>query len=129
MGLSLPSSLSHGDGNVSRGACILSTGRIMISATFLLGIAGTTLAQTSPDPALQITMPATSTDATRAPVMDNGIYAHALLDQFEGRIGGGQNSFRWEGQGWIGTDYNKVWLKSEGFARGQGGVEDGRNEL
>ena len=63
------------------------------------------------------------------PAMDNGIYAHALLNKAEGRIGGGQNAFRWEGQGWIGTDYDKLWLKSEGFARGKGGVEDGRHEL
>jgi copper resistance protein B len=69
------------------------------------------------------------TDTTMAPVMDNGIYAHALLGQFEGRIGGGQSAFRWEGQAWIGTDYDKLWLKSEGFATGKGRVEDGRHEL
>ena len=63
------------------------------------------------------------------PVMDHEIFAHALLDQAEGRIGGGQNAFRWEGQAWIGTDYDKLWLKSEGFALGKGGVEDGRHEL
>jgi copper resistance protein B len=61
--------------------------------------------------------------------MDRSIFVHALLDQAEGRIGGGQNAFRWEGQAWIGTDYDKLWLKSEGFALGKGGVDDGRNEL
>jgi copper resistance protein B len=40
-----------------------------------------------------------------------------------------QNAFCWEGQGWIGTDYDKLWLKSEGFALGKGGVEDGQHEL
>jgi hypothetical protein len=61
--------------------------------------------------------------------MGNKIFAHAILDQFEGRIGGGQNAFRWEGQARIGGDYDKLWLKSEGFALGRGGVEDSRNEL
>ena len=63
------------------------------------------------------------------PVMDNSIMAHVLLDQFEGRIGAGQNGFRWDGQAWIGTDYDKLWLKVEGFASGNGRVEDGRHEL
>jgi copper resistance protein B len=61
--------------------------------------------------------------------MDRGIFAHAILNQAEGRIGGGRNGFRWEGQAWIGTDYDKLWLKSEGFARRRGGVEDGQHEL
>ena len=41
------------------------------------------------------------------PVMDSPIFAHALLDQFEGRIGGPSSEFRWEGQAWVGTDYDK----------------------
>jgi copper resistance protein B len=107
----------------------MSTARIILSAAFLLGLAGRAEAQTTTDPTLQITMPSMDKGAAMAPVMDNGIYAHAVLDQFEGRIGGGQNAFRWDGQGWIGTDYDKLWLKSEGFAPGKGGVEDGRHEL
>ena len=77
----------------------------------------------------KITMPGMETSSPMPPVMDNQIFAHALLDQPEGRIGGGQNAFRWEGQAWIGTDYDKLWLKSEGFALGKGGVEDGQHEL
>jgi copper resistance protein B len=107
----------------------MSTPRIILSAGFLLGFAGTAEAQTSTDPALQITMPSIDQGTATTPMMDNGIYAHAVLDQFEGRLGGGQNAFRWEGQGWIGTDYDKLWLKSEGFALGKGGVEDGQHEL
>ena len=29
---------------------------------------------------------------------------------------GPDNEFRWDGEGWIGTDLTKLWLKSEGFA-------------
>jgi copper resistance protein B len=107
----------------------MSTSCITLIAGLLLGIASQTQAQTSADSKPQSAMPGTKIDAAMAPVMDNGIFAHAVLDQFEGRIGGGQNAFRWEGQGWIGTDYNKLWLKSEGFALGKGGVEDGQQEL
>jgi copper resistance protein B len=57
--------------------------------------------------------------------MGDEIYAHALLDQFEGRLGG---QLRWDGQGWIGGDYDKLWIKSEGLEQG-GRVEDGRHEL
>jgi copper resistance protein B len=61
--------------------------------------------------------------------MGDRIYAHALLDQFEGRFGGRDGEFRWDGQGWIGGDYDKLWIKSEGFADGHGRVTDGDHEL
>jgi copper resistance protein B len=103
--------------------------RIILPALLLFGIASIADAQTPADPNLKITMPGMDTNSMMPAVMDNQIFAHALLDQAEGRIGGGQNAFRWEGQAWIGTDYDKLWLKSEGFALGKGGVEDGRHEL
>ena len=62
-------------------------------------------------------------------MMDGGLQSKVMFDQLEGRIGGGANAFRWQGQAWIGGDYDKLWLKSEGFALGKGGVEDGRNEV
>lgn len=63
------------------------------------------------------------------PVADDHVYAHALLDEFEGRFGdGAEDSFRWDGEAWAGTDTNRVWLKSEGFAL-DGRVEDGDQEL
>jgi copper resistance protein B len=63
-----------------------------------------------------------------SPVDDQRIYVHGLLDQFEARLGG-ENSFRWDGQAWAGTDTNRLWLKSEGFVNGNGKVEDGTHEL
>ncbi len=59
--------------------------------------------------------------------MDNTIFAHVLLDQFEGRTNGPDNELRWDGEGWIGTDMNRLWLKSEGFG-GNGKVSDGDQE-
>lgn len=49
------------------------------------------------------------------PVEDNQIFTHILFDQFENRTNGPDNVLRWDGQGWIGTDMNRLWLKSEGF--------------
>ncbi len=61
------------------------------------------------------------------PVMDNHVFAHVLLDQFEGRTNGADNELRWDGEGWIGTDTNKLWIKSEGFSDGSN-VSDGDQE-
>lgn len=65
-----------------------------------------------------------------SPIRDDRIYAHGILNQLEGRIGDGAY-FRWSGQAWVGTDYNKLWLKSEGRynAERKGKVSDGDHEL
>jgi copper resistance protein B len=61
------------------------------------------------------------------PVEDNMIYCHLLLDQLEGRTNGVENEFRWDGEGWVGTDMNKLWFKSEGFVE-RGKMTDGDQE-
>ncbi|MBB6144335.1 copper resistance protein B [Silvibacterium bohemicum] len=60
--------------------------------------------------------------------MDNRTFSHVLLDQFEGRSGGSNTRFRWDGEGWIGTDWNRLWIKSEGFVD-HSSVSDGDQEL
>jgi len=65
--------------------------------------------------------------AMPAPVMDNQIFAHVLVDQFESRTSGPNNNFRWDGEAWVGSDMNKLWLKSEGFA-GNSTVSDSDQE-
>ena len=60
--------------------------------------------------------------------MDNMIFYHLLFDQFEGRTNGPDNEFRWDGEGWIGTDMNKLWIKSEGFVE-HGRMSDGDQEV
>ena len=59
--------------------------------------------------------------------MDNTITWHVLFNQLEGRTNGPDNEFRWDGQGWIGTDMNKIWFKSEGFVE-HGKATDGDTE-
>ncbi len=64
------------------------------------------------------------------PIADNRVYIHGFFNQLEGRIGDGQY-LHWDGQAWIGNDYNKLWLKSEGrYKPGKRGqMEDGDHEL
>ena len=49
------------------------------------------------------------------PVKDNMIFYHLILNQFEGRTNGSDNEFRWDSEGWIGTDMHRFVVKSEGF--------------
>ena len=65
--------------------------------------------------------------AWKPPVRDNRIYTHVLFDQLEGRTSGSGSALRWDGEGWIGTDTNRLWLKSEGFLK-SGAMSDGDQE-
>ena len=61
------------------------------------------------------------------PVMDNTLFAHVLVNQLEDRTNGPANELRWDGEAWIGTDMNRLWLKSEGF-RTANNSSDGDDE-
>jgi copper resistance protein B len=63
------------------------------------------------------------------PVMDQGIFAHAILNENEGRWNGTNTEYRWDGEGWIGTDYDKLWTKSEGTLQSNGTLEDGQHQF
>jgi copper resistance protein B len=78
---------------------------------------------------VQAQMVDSSSVAPFGPAMDaHSVYAHALLDELEGRFGGSETPVRWDGEAWVGTDTNRIWLKSEGFAV-NGSVADGDHEL
>lgn len=62
-----------------------------------------------------------------APVDDQHVFYHLLVDQLEGRFGK-EASFKWEGEAWAGTDMNRVVLRSQGELS-KGRVEDGQQEL
>jgi len=68
-----------------------------------------------------------ATMSSEVPAMDNQVFAHVRLDQFEGRTDGADSQLRWDGEGWIGTDTNRLWLKSEGFSN-TSTVSDGDHE-
>jgi len=62
------------------------------------------------------------------PVMDRPILAHVIFNQLEGRWNGTNTEFRWDGQGWVGTDYDKLWIKSEGTLQSNGTLDDGQQQ-
>jgi copper resistance protein B len=65
--------------------------------------------------------------AWEPPVMDNHVYTHVLFNQLEGRSNGTGSVLRWDGEAWVGTDMNRLWLKSEGFLNGST-MSDGDQE-
>lgn len=49
-----------------------------------------------------------------AQVMDSPIIAKALVDRLEYQTQEGADVLLWDAEGWVGGDYHKLWLKSEG---------------
>ncbi len=48
------------------------------------------------------------------PVHDNEVFAVFSADRLEYQTGEGKDLILWDVQAWVGTDYNKLWFKSEG---------------
>ncbi len=65
-----------------------------------------------------------------SPINDERLYVHGILNQFEGRLSS-DPYFRWDGQAWAGSDFNRLWFKSEGRynSEGKNEVGDGDTEL
>jgi copper resistance protein B len=102
----------------------MSTARALTFAAALIGFATAAPAQTS----------AAKDEATPGmepvqPVMDRPILAHVIFNQLEGRWNGTNTEFRWDGQGWVDTDYDKLWIKSEGTLQGNGTLDDGQQQF
>lgn len=77
------------------------------------------------------------TDAERAaafppltphPMHDNDVHSQVLFDRFEVWNGHGGAAGRWDGTTWIGTDLNRVWIRSEG-ERSDGRVDEADVEV
>jgi copper resistance protein B len=103
----------------------MSTSRIFWLAAALVSAATAAGAQT---PVSKVEPSLGLEPGAMLPVMDQGIYAHAIFNQLEGRWNGSNTEFRWEGQGWVGTDYDKLWIKSEGTLS-NGTVDDGQQQF
>lgn len=76
-----------------------------------------------PAPAEPITPIPPLTDADRAAAFpelhhamhhDSGINSFVLFNRLEGWDADHGRGFAWEGQGWIGTDVNRLWFRTEG---------------
>jgi copper resistance protein B len=106
----------------------MTTLRIPSAAVAAAMIATAALAQTPPPPDEPLPIGLERGGAVQ-PVMDQEILAHVIFSQLEGRFNGTNNEFRWEGQGWVGTDYDKLWIKSEGTVQSNGTVDDGQQQF
>ena len=84
-------------------------------------------AHQTPSPALPTFIPPL-TDADRQAafpdvhghsVHDSAVNYFVLFDQFEGQLGDGPDGFSWDTKGWVGTDRNRLWFRSEGDRSGR----------
>jgi len=100
---------------------------ILLAAAIALTCIGSAVARAQSPSPTATAQSGSSVPGWEPPVMDNTIMWHVLFNQFEGRTNGPDNEFRWDGQGWIGTDINKIWFKSEGFVE-NGKATDGDTE-
>ena len=96
---------------------------IFCSCGAVFGLANAAVAQVPATP-VQPTLPGEREFGQ--PVMDRPIIAHVIFNELEGRWNGTNTEFRWDGQGWVGTDYDKLWIKSEGTLQSNGTLEDGQ---
>src|SRR6266481_3142788 len=126
MGVPLPSPLPHGGWHVSRGDRVVSGARLLAAAIALICIGSVVAPALCADPS-NPAQSGSSVPGWEPPVMDNPIIWHVLFNQLEGRTNGPDDEFRWDGQGWVGTDMNKLWFKSEGFDE-HGKMTDGDQE-
>jgi len=103
----------------------MSAFRIVPLAAAFVAVATAAAAQT---PAAKVEPAPVLEFGAMSPVMDREIFAHVIFNELEGRFGGSNPEFRWEGQGWIGGDYNKLWIKSEGTFS-NGALDDGQHQF
>jgi len=99
---------------------------IFCSCGAVFGLANAAVAQVPATP-VQPTLPGEREFGQ--PVMDRPIIAHVIFNELEGRWNGTNTEFRWDGQGWVGTDYDKLWVKSEGTLQSNGTLDDGQQQF
>jgi copper resistance protein B len=107
----------------------MSTSCILTLATALIAIATGAAAQTPAATDHPAGMPGMQPGGAVQPVQDQEIFAHVLLNENEGRFNGSNTQYRWEGQGSVGTDYDKLWIKSKGTLLSNGTLDDGQHQF
>ena len=53
-------------------------------------------------------------DEAWADASDDPVLLMGILDQMETRDAADDNTFSWDGEGWLGKDLHKIWLKTDG---------------
>src|SRR3546814_20610713 len=54
---------------------------------------------------------------------DDQLFAMFKAEQLEYRASNRKDTYNWDAEGWIGADYNKLWLKTDGERNVDGQVE------
>jgi copper resistance protein B len=63
------------------------------------------------------------------PIEDSKLHSFVLAEILEFRANSsGPNTFRWDIYGWVGGDYNRLWVKTEG-SQSMGGQKSGEGDL
>ncbi|MBE9135708.1 copper resistance protein B [Nodosilinea sp. LEGE 07088] len=62
----------------------------------------------------QSNAPEVDTDEWPEPVEDSQVFSYFLIDQLEYRFNEGEDTFNWDAIGWVGGDYQRLWIKTEG---------------
>jgi len=99
--------------------------QLVVAVSLLASFLVAPVCAQSPAPPVETPTPASNWPK---PAEDNRVLTFITFDQLEGRTNGPNNSFRWDGEGWIGTDFNKLWIKSEGRVT-NGNPSDGDQEI
>jgi copper resistance protein B len=99
--------------------------RALISATLLIVLQ----ASCRSAPAAEMTPAMSNGQMATLMAMDDAVsVGKVMLDQLELEGDAGRTNLAWDGQAWYGTDYNKIWFKSEGAPNPSDKAES-RNEL
>ena len=96
-----------------------------LSITLPLALASQARAQSGAPPSVDAVF--TDKRGWNPPIPDRFV-AHVLFNQLEGRTIGESTDLRWDGEGWLGTDRNRLWIKSEGTLHGSS-LSDGDHEV
>ena len=54
------------------------------------------------------------------PVEDRQVFSSVLVDELEYRRNQGADTLEWDAQAWVGGDYNRLWLRTDGAANQSG---------
>jgi copper resistance protein B len=107
----------------------MSAHRVFFLAAALALLATAAAAQTPAAPDAPPPMAGMESGGAMQPMMEQGILTHVLFNQLEGCFNGTNTEFRWDGQGWVGGDYDKLWIKSEGTLQSNGTLDDGQQQF
>lgn len=47
-------------------------------------------------------------------MLDDAVFHQVLFEELEWQDAGAEQAFAWDAQGWVGTDFNRLWVKTEG---------------